>query len=120
MIEATCSACGSVNRVPEADIPVGAKYVNCGSCKSRVALPSNTVIGPGMPKGPIMPPPRPPPMPPPTPGLSDLPAPKARTSTLGADASKPALAAAYADLPAPRGAIRPPPAPAAFPDPDEL
>src|SRR5688500_11567137 len=40
MIEATCTACGTVNRIADADVPVGAKFVNCASCKSRVAIPA--------------------------------------------------------------------------------
>ncbi|MGE0396094.1 MAG: tetratricopeptide repeat protein [Kofleriaceae bacterium] len=42
MIEATCSACGTHNRIAETDVPVGAKFVACSSCKSRVALPNAT------------------------------------------------------------------------------
>src|SRR3984885_8057051 len=42
MIEATCGACGTVNRIGENDVPVGAKYLTCASCKSRVAWPSQT------------------------------------------------------------------------------
>src|SRR5712672_1350971 len=39
MIEATCSACGTLNRVSEANVPAGAKFVTCAGCKARVALP---------------------------------------------------------------------------------
>ncbi|MFN0250795.1 MAG: tetratricopeptide repeat protein [Kofleriaceae bacterium] len=42
MIEATCSACGTHNRIAETDVPIGAKFVVCSSCKSRVALPGAT------------------------------------------------------------------------------
>src|SRR5687768_16383874 len=45
MIEATCTMCGNINRVAEVDIPVGAKCVNCSSCKSRVGLPTKTTAG---------------------------------------------------------------------------
>ncbi len=38
MIEATCAACGTVNRIAEADVPPGAKFVTCASCKSKVAV----------------------------------------------------------------------------------
>ncbi len=118
MIEATCTACGNINHVPDADIPVGAKFVNCASCKSRVAISTKAAIGAAPPK---LPPIKPPPMPPipgkpplvktsvvpDTVGIADLPAPK-RGSALGAEASKPAprsgLAAALdGELPAPRG-----------------
>ncbi|MBA3461008.1 MAG: tetratricopeptide repeat protein [Deltaproteobacteria bacterium] len=131
MIEATCSACGTLNRIAEADAPAGAKFVNCSSCKSRVALPMKiTGVIPTIPKPtlPKMPPPMPkgpppvtlgppgtglPPAKPPGPvddfGLAELPAPKARQSPLGAEpASKPAprsaLSSTLDDLPAPRAA----------------
>ncbi len=127
MIEATCSACGTLNRIAEADVPAGAKFVNCSSCKSRVALPVKTGAIPSIPKPPL--PKMPPPMPkgpppvslgpsgavpniPPMAGgandkidLSDLPAPK-RQSPLGNEPSRPAprsaLSSSLADLPAPR------------------
>ena len=38
MIEATCSACGTQNRVSEASVPVGAKFITCADCKARVAI----------------------------------------------------------------------------------
>ena len=38
MIEATCSACGTLNRVSEANVPAGAKFVTCADCKSRIAI----------------------------------------------------------------------------------
>jgi tetratricopeptide (TPR) repeat protein len=118
MIEATCTACGNINRVAETDIPVGSKFVNCASCKARVAIPTKTSLGASAPKPPAMPAPPPiPPAPKSDPlGLSDLPVPK-RGSALGPDASKPAprsgLAAALdSELPAPRGAPRPASVPA--------
>ncbi|MEO8702097.1 MAG: tetratricopeptide repeat protein [Kofleriaceae bacterium] len=122
MIEATCTACGNINHVAEAEIPVGAKFVNCATCKARVALPTKTAIGASNLKPPAVPPiPKDPGFrPPPDLGLSDLPAPKARSSALGAEPSAKAaprsgLAAALdADLPAPRGP-RPPPAASQLP-----
>jgi hypothetical protein len=83
MIEATCPACGTLNRVSEANVPVGAKFITCADCKARVAMPPpamTSVLPPAIPK---------PPMPVPPPArktdvidLADLPAPK-RTSALG-------------------------------------
>ena len=125
MIEATCSACGTLNRVPEASVPVGAKFIACADCKARVPIAAGAAT--------------PPPMPPPVPGrppaipkaagsvrasapaaggeigLADLPAPK-RTSALGGEPPRPpakpapgrppgrsGLAAAFdPDLPAPK------------------
>ena len=127
MIEATCSACGTLNRIAEADVPAGAKFVNCSSCKSRVALPMKTGAIPSIPSIrsspplPKMPPPMPKGPPPISAGipnippmaggandkidLSDLPAPK-RQSPLGNEPSRPAprsaLSSSLADLPAPR------------------
>ena len=129
MIEATCSACGTLNRIADADVPAGAKFVNCSSCKSRVALPVKTGAIPAIPsiKSPLpkLPPPTPkgpptvtlgpsggvPNIPPMSGGakdtidLSDLPAPK-RQSPLGTEPSRPAprsvLSASLDDLPAPR------------------
>ena len=99
MIEATCTACGTVNRIADADVPVGAKFVNCASCKSRVAVAGKPATGA---------------KPPPTPrgealDFADLPAPR-RGSALGGDAAatKPvprsglAAASAEPELPAPR------------------
>ena len=88
MIEATCAACGTLNRVSETSVPAGARFVTCVECKARVAIP--------MVPASVAPPPKLPPAssrPPPTavpPSASaaetlevaDLPAPK-RTSTLG-------------------------------------
>jgi tetratricopeptide (TPR) repeat protein len=125
MIEATCSACGTLNRVPEASVPVGAKFVTCIDCKSRIALPSAAAVPP-LPK---LPPasPRPPIVVPPPSAqtsdvidLADLPAPK-RASALGPAPKPPArtaipamrsgLAAALdPELPAPK-AMRAQPAP---------
>ena len=102
MIEATCTACGNINHVAEADIPVGVRFVNCSNCKARVAIPTKTTLGGA-------------PIKPPAAGdafnLSDLPAPK-RSTALGVETSKPpprsGLAAALdADLPAPRSGARP-------------
>src|SRR4051812_9617706 len=82
MIEATCSACGTQNRVPEANVPPGAKFITRSDCKSRLAI------------APVPPSPPAAKLPPPVstaPGgaarssgleLSDLPAPK-RPSALG-------------------------------------
>jgi tetratricopeptide (TPR) repeat protein len=39
MIEATCAACGTLNRVSEASVPAGARFVTCVECKARVAVP---------------------------------------------------------------------------------
>ena len=72
MIEATCSACGTQNRIAETDVPVGAKFVTCTTCKSRVALPTATKAAvPGLPKLPTSVPTIPsikPPAKPPVPG----------------------------------------------------
>jgi hypothetical protein len=96
MIEATCSACGTLNRVSEANVPVGAKFFTCADCKSRIAIPAGTAPAGTAPK-----------LPPSSPAaarsgaavdLSDLPAPK-RPSALG-------------PLPSARpGAAKPPPRP---------
>jgi tetratricopeptide (TPR) repeat protein len=105
MLEATCTACGTVNHVADADVPVGAKFVNCASCKSRVAIPVKTAANVPPPQSEAL-------------DLADLPAPR-RPSALGAEAAKPAprsglAAAELADLPAPRAApkkpLPPPPA----------
>ncbi len=97
-IEATCTTCGTINRVGEADVPMGAKFVPCVSCKSRVALPpkASRAAPPSLPggsKGDSI-------------GLSDLPAPKRQSPLGNAEPSRPAprSALADADLPAPRGA----------------
>src|SRR4051812_42821657 len=80
MIEATCSACGTLNRVTEASVPVGSKFITCADCKSRIAL-GGRATPPAIPK----PGARPSEMV----GLADLPAPK-RASALGAEPSRPA------------------------------
>ncbi|HEY4238429.1 MAG TPA: tetratricopeptide repeat protein [Kofleriaceae bacterium] len=120
MIEATCSACGTVNRLAEADVPVGAKFVPCTTCKSRVALPASALPAasalPPLPKPPAPKVPNIPPIasktatPPaglPTPKLprppsasdvlADLPAPK-RTSALGDATGLPSKAAPKSGL----------------------
>jgi tetratricopeptide (TPR) repeat protein len=109
MIEATCSACGTVNRIAEADVPVGAKFVACSSCKSRVILPAQAakpaspIAKPGpkpmaVPSIPKIPGPAKPPE------LADLPAPKRTGPLAGMEASKPAPKSGLdlADLPAPK------------------
>jgi len=91
-IEATCTTCGTINRVGEADVPAGAKFVPCISCKSRVALPPMKASRPpplpgGPPKGagsPI--------------GLSDLPAPKRQSPLSGAEPSRPAPRSAISEI----------------------
>src|SRR5277367_3018671 len=113
MIEATCPACGTLNRFADAEVPPGAKFASCASCKARIPIPIGVKpVGPGKP--PVRP--TPPPIPVPVPAkrdavidLADLPAPR-RTSALGgAGESKPApkSALAAADLPAPKGAKLP-------------
>ncbi len=127
MIEATCAACGMLNRIAEADVPVGAKFVSCTSCKAKVLLPPT--------KAPSVPAPAKPPVKPigipsipvklPTPprgvaappqkatiDLADLPAPKRQSPLAGAEsAPKPAPRSALADaeLPVPKtGGAKPP------------
>jgi tetratricopeptide (TPR) repeat protein len=133
MIEATCAACGTVARIAESDVPVGAKFVTCSSCKSRVPLPQQgatstpargvavkSVSIPTIPKG------APPPVPlkgkSDTVDLADLPAPKRNSALAGAEPSKPSPRsglASSADLPAPKSAKPPAPAPGAL-DLDDL
>src|SRR5687768_13223844 len=105
MIEATCTACGTVNRIADADIPVGAKFVNCASCKSRVGIPVKAAATKVGGAGTAL-------------DFADLPAPR-RQSALGGESAKPAprsgLAAASepaaeAELPAPRSKKPGPPA----------
>src|SRR5262245_43575049 len=82
MIEATCPACGTLNRFSEATVPVGAKFITCVDCKSRVAIPppaTTSALPPPIPKPPVVPPP---PRKTDVIDLADLPAPK-RTSALG-------------------------------------
>ncbi|MFT3695221.1 MAG: tetratricopeptide repeat protein [Kofleriaceae bacterium] len=115
MIEATCSACGTVNRIAEADVPAGAKFVTCTSCKSRVMLPNAAGATPAAkPVGPkpiSIPTPAIPKIPGPAKPaeLSDLPAPKRQSALAGMDASKPAPKSGLdlADLPAPKAASTP-------------
>jgi tetratricopeptide (TPR) repeat protein/DNA-directed RNA polymerase subunit RPC12/RpoP len=108
MIEATCAACGTVNRMTEADVPQGAKYVTCASCKSRVVIPGATTGSvPRVPTGAL-----PKPQLPSTPGapgdVLDLPVPKRQSALAGADPSRPAPKSALSldiDLPAPKSAF---------------
>jgi tetratricopeptide (TPR) repeat protein len=111
MIEATCAACGMVNRIAEADVPVGAKFVSCTSCKSKVALPAKAAIPPIPSKIPT------PPKGVPAPkndalGLADLPAPKRQSPLAGTEAGSPKpaprSALAGAELPVPKGTAKPP------------
>ncbi len=106
MIEATCSACGTVNRIAEADVPLGAKFVSCSSCKSRVILPAQAraQTAAGLAAKPTIGIPN-------IPGpaknieMADLPAPKRGNALAGMEASKPAPRSGLdlADLPAPKG-----------------
>ena len=110
MIEATCSACGTINRVADGDVPAGAKFLACSSCKSRVVLPgAKTGSLPKMPvpKAAMIPPPavpRPPPIP--KAEIADLPVPKRQGPLSGMESSKPAPKSGLdlADLPAPKSA----------------
>ncbi len=108
MIEATCGACGTVNRFAEGDVPIGTKFLPCASCKSRVNLPGRATM-PGaqpIPKIPATPPPRPPPIPVPLPqgakpaviDLADLPAPKRASPLAGNEPSKPAPRSALSEV----------------------
>jgi len=45
MIEATCSGCGTVNRLADADVPAGAKLVNCTNCSAPIHLPAKAAAG---------------------------------------------------------------------------
>ncbi|MDQ3339726.1 MAG: tetratricopeptide repeat protein [Myxococcota bacterium] len=113
MIEATCTTCGTVNRIADADVPVGAKFVNCASCKSRVAFATTSAARAPAPRDAL--------------DLADLPAPR-RNSPLTGEVGKPAqrsgLAAAHTEpeLPAPRNKkpIAPPPGPGGALDLDDL
>ncbi|MGE3454171.1 MAG: tetratricopeptide repeat protein, partial [Kofleriaceae bacterium] len=126
MIEATCSACGTLNRVAESDVPAGTKFVNCSSCMSKVALPGKpTSTGPLPIKPPagmlpkVAPPLKPPavPKPPPVPsrvtpvaGSPIAPKPPATPAIPAIAAPPPAPVAPaapafdLADLPAPKRA----------------
>ncbi|MEO8551189.1 MAG: hypothetical protein ABI678_14500, partial [Kofleriaceae bacterium] len=131
MIEATCSACGTVNRIAEADVPLGAKFVTCTSCKSRVILPANVQGRVPTTKVPLIPAPAIPKIPSPAmparapaKDLADLPAPKRQGPLAGMEASKPAprsgldlsdlpapktIPVGLSDLPAPKGRAMTPP-----------
>jgi predicted Zn-dependent protease len=109
MIEVTCSACGTVNRIAEGDVPPGAKFVTCTSCKSRVAV-SGKAAAPPTPKAP---PPVPGSIPktPPLPtvkrepaGVTDLPAPKRTNPLSGIEkpAARPQVTGLDAELPVPK------------------
>ncbi len=106
MIEAACTACGTINRVNEADLPAGARFLTCTSCKSRVGLPAIGVaptlpmLDATIPRGPATTPPavppsgaRPGPVPaPPTLPPSGAPRPgpaPSRTASLGEAARAP-------------------------------
>ncbi len=133
MIEATCGACGTVARIAEADVPMGAKFVTCASCKSRVALPQSAAAKPAIPgvKPPAIPPkiPGKTPTPPagiaaskaPTVDLADLPAPKRGSALAGVEGGKaaPKSPLGGAELPAPKAAKPPAAAPGAL-DLDDL
>src|SRR3569833_2040433 len=88
MIEATCSACGTVNRIAEADVPLGAKFVACSSCKSRVMLPASALSRAMTSKVPLIPAPAIPKIPAPAKPaeLADLPAPKRQGPLAGGGA----------------------------------
>jgi predicted Zn-dependent protease len=122
MIEAPCGACGTLNRIAESDLPAGAKFITCSSCKSRVAVPAKAMIGASTIKAPAVAAPRapaPPKMPPPIPSpstkaamdLADLPAPKRQSALAGAGDAKPTPRSALsdADLPAPKVTSKAPP-----------
>ena len=106
MIEATCAACGTVNRIAEADVPLGAKFVACSSCKSRVMLPASALSRAMTSKVPVIPVPAIPKIPAPAKPaeLADLPAPKRQGPLAGLEASKPAPKSGLdlVDLPAPK------------------
>ena len=102
MIEATCSACGTVNRIGEADVPLGAKFVSCASCKSRVILPAEQRGQPGNAATQSIPTF---PSPAKTLEIADLPTPKRGHALAGLEASKPAPKSGLdlGELPAPKG-----------------
>ena len=107
MIEATCAACGTVNRMTEADVPQGARYVTCASCKSRVPIPGATTASiPRVPPGTLPKVPVPPAAAAAAPGdVLDLPVPKRQSALASAEPSKPAPKSGLAldiDLPAPK------------------
>jgi predicted Zn-dependent protease len=104
MIEATCAACGTVNRIAEADVSPGTKSVTCESCKARIQLPGAKPAIPAVPKSiPAIPPKQPKRAE--TGPLADLPTPKRSGPLAGIEASKPAPKSGLdiADLPTPKG-----------------
>jgi tetratricopeptide (TPR) repeat protein len=122
MIEVTCSACGTLNRIAEGDVSPGTKFVTCASCKSRVALPGAKATTASIPKVPPLPGapiPKIPSVIPPIGAkrqaaidLADLPAPK-RTSPLAmvdppakAPPPRSPLAGLDAELPAPKASAK--------------
>jgi tetratricopeptide (TPR) repeat protein len=100
MIEATCSACGALNRVSEANVPVGAKFITCADCKSRIAIAAPQAPGQA---GSRTPPPIPR-----APGIATSAGPTRSASAAGparsASAASPDDAFDLADLPAPKRA----------------
>ncbi|TMQ02825.1 MAG: tetratricopeptide repeat protein [Deltaproteobacteria bacterium] len=101
MIEATCSACGTLNRVSEANVPVGAKFITCADCKSRIAIQTAPASPPAPPK---LPPSRPDAGKSSSVELTDLPAPK-RASALGPIPSLPTPPPRPSARPAPRSGL---------------
>ena len=110
MIEATCTTCGNINRVPADDIDAGARFLTCMSCKSRVLIPG--APAPPMPRreGPA------------GEGPSPLRIPRAATSRPVTPRSGPGIdlerltseamypsSSSGADLPAPKGSLPPRP-----------
>ena len=102
MIEGTCAACGTVNRIAEADLPAGATFFSCTSCKARIAVPAKAATAakaamaiPAIPKVPPVSPvssapsvikPGPSPS---APDIADLPAPKQRLTPVPKSARPP-------------------------------
>ena len=110
MIEATCAACGTLNRVAEANVPVGAKFVTCAGCKARVSIGGPTIssLPPPIPRPPQAKPAESIPLPA-KPAevidLADLPAPK-RNSALGPLPATPAAKGpGSGKLPPPRSGL---------------
>jgi tetratricopeptide (TPR) repeat protein len=134
MIEATCAACGTLNRIAEGEVPQGARFVTCSSCKARIPLPGKATVSgvsgsakpPAIPAIPAPGAKSPPPIPSakPTMDIADLPAPKRPAALAGVGdpkpapksalsdvartASKSAFADLEVDLPAPKVVPRPP------------
>jgi tetratricopeptide (TPR) repeat protein len=102
MIEAACTACGMVTRLADADIPASATFVNCASCKSRVALPARAAAA-----APVV-------------ELADLPAPRRQSALNTATPRGGAPLASEPGLPAPRVKKIPTAAPAAALELDDL